>query len=150
MNPIIIIAALAAGAYFIAAKAFKDEVDFKVSKIRFDNEQSKKYWYTTLFFDVTAVLSNPTKFGIQVNSIDADVLFQNKKVATVSKSQSFAIKPETNITIESKLQVNALTVFTSALQAFETLKGLPQFTVVGSVHLNSGTLIINEKIKLTA
>lgn len=150
MNPILLIAALAAGAYFIAGKQFAAKASFKLQQVKFNKPHSLSYGFTQLFFNVTGTISNPTKFNLHVNNIQADIIFKGKKIATISHSAGFDIQPEKTVKITTYVQLDTLAAFATLAEAAQALDKAIEFTIKGSVNLNAGVLSINEVIKVTA
>lgn len=142
-----ILVALAAGAYFVSAKAFASEAKFSVGKIKFNNSQSLKTGYTQLFFDIEAVISNPIKFNLTVDAIYAQIFYLNKHIATIERKEPFSINPESKVKILCDVKVSTLDVLKSVAE-IKNIQGI-ELQIKGIAEHTSGRLTINETIKVS-
>jgi len=146
-----------AAALFIGATIYKnlkqtfDNLKYRFTGLKFNFSKSLESGLSNLFFTINLVLTNDYATTIIIHSLEFDVFFNGRKIATISEDAGVNILPkQTTINI---LNVDVLTnSLPSSIQY--ALKNLINqntkfsFTFDGTVTTNFGTIPIKQTLKI--
>lgn len=144
----ILIAAAAAGIYFLmrSAKNFGATMRATVQKVSFNLKETQRAAFLRAFFNVNLEITNPSNFSAQIQAIKLDVLMNKRVLGNINQTLKIEIPKEGKTILPVLVGINTLSLYGNINTAIKNLgAGTPlQFTVVGTVLTNYGTINVSE------
>jgi len=100
-------ALLLLASYAESAQQFIKQKQVTLSSWSFNGAQSLNSNYEDLYFNLGVTITNPSSFSLQVNYIQANVIYNNTVVGTFTRSTPFTINANGSTVISALADVNA-------------------------------------------
>jgi len=148
----LLIAAGAAAVFFLVrnAKNFGQTLRATVAKVSFNLKETQRAAFLKAFFNVNIEISNPSNFSASVQAVKLDLLLGKRVVGNVNQTVKIQIPKEGKTILPVLVGVNTLSLYGNINTAIKSLgSGTPlNFTVVGTVLTNYGTINVSEFVKV--
>jgi LEA14-like dessication related protein len=142
MNKLLLGLAAAAGVAYIFLKGKKESIEnllFNPVGIAINKAKTN---FLRLVFNFKLQVTNPGNFAVNIQSIDLDVLVNNKIISNFSKQLPVMIAPKKTELLDIEIAVQNLTVIETILEIINN-KGKITVTLQGEVITDLGKANIN-------
>lgn len=97
-----------------------------------------------LVFNLKLKIANPGNFKVNINTINLDVIINNKKISNFQKSNITSIEPNNAKTINLEISVSNLAVIDVVLNMLSDQDGI-NIHLLGEVNTDLGAILIDYK-----
>ena len=97
-----------------------------------------------LVFNLKLKIANPGNFKVNINTINLDVIINNKKISNFQKSNITSIEPNNAKTINLEISVSNLAVIDVVLNMLADQDGF-NIHLLGEVNTDLGAILIDYK-----
>lgn len=97
-----------------------------------------------LVFNLKLKIANPGNFKVNINTINLDVIINNKKISNFKKSNITSIEPNNAKTINLEISVSNLAVVDVVLNMLADQDGI-NIHLLGEVNTDLGAILIDYK-----
>jgi LEA14-like dessication related protein len=105
---------------------------------------SQKTNIRNLVFNLKLKIANPGNFKVNINTINLDVIVNNKKISNFQKSNITSIEPNNAKTINLEISVSNLAVVDVVLNMLADQDGI-NIHLLGEVNTDLGAILIDYK-----
>ena len=105
---------------------------------------SQKTNIRNLVFNLKLKIANPGNFKVNINTINLDVIVNNKKISNFQKSNITSIEPNNAKTINLEISVSNLAVIDVVLNMLADQDGI-NIHLLGEVNTDLGAILIDYK-----
>jgi LEA14-like dessication related protein len=100
--------------------------------------------FRNLVFNLKLKIANPGNFKVNINTINSDVIVNNKKISNFQKSNITSIEPNNAKTINLEISVSNLAVVDVILNMIADKDGI-NIHLLGEVNTDLGAILIDYK-----
>jgi LEA14-like dessication related protein len=100
--------------------------------------------FRNLVFNLKLKIANPGNFKVNINTINLDVIVNNKKISNFQKSNITSIEPNNAKTINLEISVSNLAVVDVILNMIADKDGI-NIHLLGEVNTDLGAILIDYK-----
>ena len=146
---LLLLAAGLAGLNYLALQEFKQKVGIQISKVSMNTEKSTQAAFSTLYFNVAAVVVNPTSYFFTLKTLFFQIIYDGKQVASVQISSPVKVLAHTSSTLNLPIQIKAADLLGEIAMIVGDIKSKSLFvTVKGTCDFGIGTLNVDKRIQL--
>ena len=95
---------------------------YSLGKMKFDNDTSKRNYYTRLYFNTELLIQNPTNTSITIKSVNFEFYSEGVKIGEFNDNKSFVVAPNTTTTKMLLVQFSTLNLTTGIINAIKNKK----------------------------